>query len=190
MFQELLEAELAPYGTLSKDQLEALEEHYNLLSGWNKKLNLTRITRLEDVVRLHYCESLFLARALPAIPLRIVDVGSGAGFPGVPVAVYRPDCTVDLVESHQRKAVFLTEACRHLQNVRVLARRAESCDKEYDWLISRAVRPEQVVSLGLASNVALLMGAEDALGLEAAREEIPWGKNRVLAMFHVKHAKI
>src|SRR6266404_3596684 len=140
MFRELLAAEFAPYGSLSEDQLAQLERHYKLLVHWNQTINLTRIRKLEEVVRFHYCESLFLARALPLGPLRIVDVGSGGGFPGIPVAIFRPDCTVDLVESHQRKAVFLQEAARELPNVRVIAKRAEACEGRYDWMLARAVR--------------------------------------------------
>ena len=110
MFRELLAREFAPYGSLTPEQIDLLEAHYNLLVQWNARLNLTRIDSVEEAVRLHYCESLFVGTRLPAGPLRIVDVGSGAGFPGIPIAILRPECTVTLVESHQRKGVFLREA--------------------------------------------------------------------------------
>ncbi len=190
MFRELLASEFALYGRLSTVQLDQLEQHYDLLVRWNKRINLTRIIVLEDVVRLHYCESLFLAKALPPTPLRIVDVGSGAGFPGIPVAVLRPDCSIDLVESHQRKAVFLREASRSFSNVRVVPQRAETLDPRYDWVIARAVRPADVVASGLAANMALLLGDEDAGGFSANVKSIPWGINRKLVMFHVEHDKI
>lgn len=190
MFRELLATEYAPYGVLSEEQLIRLEEHYSLLTLWNKRMNLTRIGHLDEIVKLHYCESLFLGRALPGHRLRIVDVGSGAGFPGIPVAILRPDCSVDLVESHQRKAVFLREASRHLSNARVLAFRAEACEPTYDWMIARAVRPSDVVALKLADNNALLVGAKDAAGLPGSSVPIPWGHDRVLAMFHVERDKI
>jgi 16S rRNA (guanine527-N7)-methyltransferase len=191
MFRELLAKEFEPYGPLSGEQLERLEEHYKLLSLWNKRINLTRIESLEDAVRFHYCESLFLAKSLPSGSLRVVDVGSGAGFPGIPVAVFRPDCQVDLVESHQRKAVFLREASRGLSNVKVLAMRAENCASGYDWMIARAVQPNQVLSLGLAPAAALLLGSNEPALTSAARvEKLPWGRNRVLGLFHVEHDKI
>ena len=174
-FKLLLELEFSPYGTLSGDQLTLLEQHYQLLLRWNQKINLTRINSLRDAVRYHYCESLYLAQYLPKRPLRIIDIGSGAGFPGIPVAVYRPDCEVDLVESHQRKAVFLREAVRNLPNVRILAMRAEQLAGGYDWMISRAVRPENVLKLNLAPNVAVL-------GIEG--DKLPWGETR--ALFHVE----
>lgn len=170
-FKSLLELEFSSYGALTPQQLTLLEEHYRLLLRWNQKINLTRITGLRDAVRYHYCESLYLAKRLPAGPLRIVDIGSGAGFPGIPVAIYRPECNVDLVESHQRKAVFLREAARKLTNVRVLAQRAESVTDSYDWTISRAVRPDEVLKLELAPHIAVL-------GIEG--ENLPWGENRAL----------
>jgi 16S rRNA (guanine527-N7)-methyltransferase len=170
-FKSLLTLEFAPYGALDSQQLTLLEEHYCLLLRWNQKINLTRVTSLQDAVRYHYCESLYLATRLPEGTLRIVDIGSGAGFPGIPVAIYRPECTVDLVESHQRKAVFLREAARKLANVRVLAQRAEAVAGSYDWTISRAVRPEDVLKLNLSPHVAVL-------GVEG--ENLPWGDKRAL----------
>jgi len=174
-FKSLLELEFSPYGNLTGDQLTLLERHYQLLLRWNQKMNLTRITSLGDAVRYHYCESLYLAQSLPEGVLRIVDIGSGAGFPGIPVAIYRPDCEVHLVESHQRKAVFLSEATRNLPNTRVLAVRSEDITESYDWMISRAVRPEDVLKLNLAPNVSVL-------GTEG--ETLPWGDAR--ALFHVE----
>src|SRR5271167_1086624 len=160
MFKELLAAEFAPYGTLAETQLDELERHYISLTRWNERLNLTRICELGDSVRFHYCESLFLAQSLPPGAQRIVDIGSGAGFPGIPVAVFRPDCSVTLVESHQRKAVFLREAARDLPNVKVIAKRAEEVQGRFDWLISRAVAPADVIGLSLSGNMALLIGEE------------------------------
>jgi 16S rRNA (guanine527-N7)-methyltransferase len=174
-FKSLLGSEFSPYGALTSDQLILLERHYQLLLRWNQKMNLTRITGIVDAVRYHYCESLYLAQSLPKRSLRIVDIGSGAGFPGIPVAVYRPDCEVHLVESHQRKAVFLDEATRNLPNTGVLAIRAEEVTGNYDWLISRAVRPEDVLKLKLAPSVSVL-------GTEGTK--LPWGDSR--ALFHVE----
>jgi 16S rRNA (guanine527-N7)-methyltransferase len=170
-FKSLLASEFSPYGALSSVQLTRLEEHYRLLLRWNQKINLTRITSLQEAVRYHYCESLYLATRLPEGPLRIVDIGSGGGFPGIPVAIYRPESTVDLVESHQRKAVFLHEAVRGLTNIRVLAQRAEEVNDSYDCMISRAVRPADVLKLNLAPHVAVL-------GVEG--ESLPWGEKRAL----------
>ncbi len=180
-FQRLLAAEFAPYGKLNESQLTALEAHYELLLRWNRKINLTRIVELQEAVRLHYCESLYLATLLPPVPLLIADVGSGGGFPGVPVAVLRPDCSVTLIESHQRKAAFLREI-RGLQNVQVYAGRAEECSVGFDWLVARAVRPSEVLALGLAPRAALLISKSDAASLGAKLYSIPWGQDRVAAI--------
>jgi hypothetical protein len=89
-----------------------------------------------------------------------------------------------LVESHQRKAVFLREVSRDLKNVRVEARRAEDVVESFDWVISRAVAPVDVLKLDLAPRVALLIGAADAVNLGGEIEPIPWGDQRVV--FHVE----
>jgi 16S rRNA (guanine527-N7)-methyltransferase len=185
MFRELLVREFAPYGSLTLSQIDALEAHYKLLTRWNARLNLTRIESVEDAVRLHYCESLFVGTRLPTGALRVVDVGSGAGFPGIPIAILRPECTLTLVESHQRKGVFLREATRNLKNVCVVTDRAENLSADYDWLVSRAVSPKDLLKLKLANNLALLVGGEDVPGCDR-REPVPWGTGRYL-VFHVKH---
>ena len=186
MFKHLLAEEFAPYGVLSELQLSQLEAHYDSIIRWNARLNLTRIRDLEDSIRFHYCESLFLARFIPTGSYRIVDIGSGAGFPGIPVAILRPECEVSLVESHQRKAVFLRECSRSLLNVRVISQRAEEVRDTFDWLVARAVTPSDVLKLRLSNNVALLVGANDALNLAGDTAPMPWGDRRVL--FHVERA--
>jgi 16S rRNA (guanine(527)-N(7))-methyltransferase RsmG len=183
MFQELL-AEEFDRGHLSSEKLSLLEEHYNLMLRWNQRLNLTRILHLEDAIRLHYCESLFLGTLLPAGELSIADVGSGAGFPGIPLAILRPECMLTLIESHQRKAVFLREASRKLQNVSVIAQRAEDVKEHFDWSVSRAVSPKEIIGLSLSGNIALLIGQKDAGKLKDPWKivPVPWGKARVAAI--------
>lgn len=178
-FRGLLAATFAPYQVLSEIQLDILESHYALLCKWNKKINLCRIRDLREAVELHYCESLYLGRFLPVGLLHIADVGSGAGFPGFPIAVLRMDCKVDLVESDQRKAAFLREARSNLANLRVLAGRAEDCTERYDWVVSRAVRPDIVRGLPLAPNYAFLSSEPSSI-------KTPWGDSRFIQTFHVK----
>jgi 16S rRNA (guanine(527)-N(7))-methyltransferase RsmG len=181
MFRELLYREFSGFAALSTEQLDLLEEHDRLLRMWNKKLNLTRIHDFSEAVRLHYCESLFLGLALPAGPLTVADIGSGPGFPGIPVSILRPDLNVTLIESDLRKAVFLREAARRLPNVRVLGIRSEACTEVFDWLISRAVSAREILRLPLAPNFALLTGAASApAGAEIIKS--PWGRNRVIAL--------
>lgn len=185
MFRELLVREFAPYGSLSAEQVDALEAHYKLLLHWNARLNLTRIESVEDAVRLHYCESLFVGTELPVGPIRIVDVGSGAGFPGIPIAILRPECSITLVDSHQRKGVFLREASRSLENVAVVTDRAENLQTDFDWVVSRAVSLNEVLKLKLANNFAALVGTDDISKFDSERV-VPWGAGRYL-VFHVKH---
>ena len=151
MFRDLLRDRLRGIAEVTDEQAEALESHCNLLVRWNRTLNLTAIRDLNEVIERHYCESIFLAARLPAGRLTIIDVGSGAGFPGLPVAVYRPDCFVTLIESHQRKAVFLKEAARPMSNVRVVTGRAEQVREEFDLAVSRAVSYHALVDKPKAS---------------------------------------
>ena len=190
MFADALTGKLAGIIELDTSQIEALEAHYELLCRWNRAVNLTTVTDLDAAVERHYCESLFLAAQLPPGALRVADIGSGAGFPGFPVAVLRPDCSVTLIESHQRKAVFLREATRNLSNVRVLAMRAEEVGEQFDWAVSRAVSYEGLAPIlkKLAANVDLLMGAEappEHMGFAWSNAvPLPWGKQRFLRTGH------
>lgn len=180
-FRELLHREFFPYADLSSFQLDQLEQHYELLLRWNKRLNLTRITNLEDVTRFHYCESLFVGTVLPPGPLKVCDVGSGAGFPGLPLAVFRPDLKVTLLESDVRKSVFLREASRNLNNIEVTAMRLRDLEKHFDWIVSRAVSLQDVLQPGSADNFALLAATSSIpSGYEVLR--LPWGHDRVLAV--------
>lgn len=171
LLTERLHGVLAP----TERQLEQMEAHFQLLLRWNEKLNLTRITDLPEAVTRHYAESAFLATHLPGVAgLRIADIGSGGGFPGVPLAILRPDARVDLVESRTRKAAFLREATADLGNCRVLAQRAEELAGPYDWLVSRAVTPRDVLALRISPCVALLVGPEAAESLTERRIQLPW----------------
>ncbi len=155
-------------------------------------MNLTSVEDGAELAQFHYAESLALARALPDAALSIVDIGSGAGFPGIPVAIVRPDCRVTLVESNKRKAVFLREAARGLANVEVLAERAEKISGPYDYAVSRAVRPQFVMKLSLAEDFAFLLSETEFKTLPAPRHvlKLAGTKNRIIAMFHVEHDRI
>ena len=186
MFADLLRSKLAGIVELSVEQVRALESHYELLLRWNQVLNLTAIESMEEVVERHYCESLFLAAHLPVNALTVADIGSGAGFPGIPVAVFRPDCSVTLVESHRRKAVFLREATRKLPNIRVVPNRAEDLSEHFGCAISRAVSYEDLIPVlkNITQSAHLLTGADappQKMGF--VWEEpipLPWGRNRFL----------
>lgn len=190
-FADLLAHYLRDLCKLSQPQIQQLRRHYDLLQLWNRKLNLTSLQTPEEVVVRHYCESLALGAQLPRGPATVVDLGSGAGFPGYPVAVLRPDCSVTLVESNGRKCVFLREARRGLNNVQVTEKRAEDLGESFDWLISRAVRWRAVLALvpRLAAHVGLLVGQSDADEMSRVRGInwlpplcLPWGDRRVILL--------
>ena len=194
-FEDLLRAELAAAGErgfplveLSGDQVSALSAHYERLARWNARMNLTAIRTMREAVRLHYCECLvFAAWMNAAAGAGILDVGSGAGFPGFVMAVLRRDWNLTLLESHARKSVFLQEAVRGLANARVMGKRVESVEGTWDWLVSRAVRVGDVMDQvpRLAVRVGLLIGEEDSRLLLAERRlewgvplRLPWGDHR------------
>jgi len=197
-FTEVLERELQRWLRLSADQVSKLYTHYQFLERWNEKISLTSLEPGVELVVRHYCESLFLGAHLPAEhPAKIADVGSGAGFPGVPIAVLRADWAVTLVESVTRKAVFLRESTRHLGNITVRAQRAQEIEGGFDWVVSRAVNPREVLSNipHLAPRVGLLIGEQSFSDLKntpgiawAEPLRLPWGDRRlcVLGSFHVE----
>ncbi len=180
MFAELLAERVA----VSPKQVRLLENHYELLLRWNKVINLTAVHNLAEAVERHYCESLFLGTHLPGGTFPIADIGSGAGFPGIPVAVLRPECQVALIESDRRKAAFLREATRDYPNVRIIRERAECVTEEFEWALSRAVNLKEVAGVErLARHLAYLGGEErpDVRGISwRAALRLPWGQHRLL----------
>ena len=174
----------APWAALSDAQIHALWQHYQLLSRWNARINLTRVIELEEAVRFHYAESLYVAGLVPPAATTLADLGSGAGFPGFVIAVARPELRVALVESDQRKAAFLREASDLAPNVRVLAKRSREVEGRFDVVVSRAVRAEEVLELaGRSARWVVLVGTEPAgRGMSEWRWEtraLPDGKGLV-----------
>jgi 16S rRNA (guanine527-N7)-methyltransferase len=140
-WQELLQPYLdAP---LSDSLRTSLETYLELLLRWNARMNLTAIRTPERVIQRHFGESLFLARHLSPDARTLLDHGSGAGFPGLPIALARPEIAVTLAESHSRKAAFLREAVRALElsNATVHGGRTESLppDHQFEAVTLRAV---------------------------------------------------
>jgi 16S rRNA (guanine527-N7)-methyltransferase len=192
VFRELLLRRAGSFCELSPEQVEQLEQHYQLMVRWNKVINLTRIEDVREVVDRHYGESLFLGANLPPGRLKVADIGSGAGFPGLPIAVLRPELHVSLIESHQRKAVFLKEAARGISNISVISRRAEDISASFDWVVSRAVSWDSVRKVGmkLAPNIAFLGSTPVKQGLEdrpVRALPIPWDVRHEI-VFHAEQA--
>ena len=189
-FQSLLSRLTAAFVTLEEHQLRALFRHFELLRAWNRVMNLTKVDSLEEAVERHYAESLFLASRLPSTVKRIADIGSGAGFPGFPVAVAFPECEVVLVESDQRKAAFLRESRDSAPNVKVMAIRAQAVPVGFDMVLARAVKPSEVVKVArrISGSVALLISEEDAATLSlpgAVSVPLPFRRGGVLYLADV-----
>lgn len=104
---------------LSAEQLKLLGRHVDLLIKWNKSINLTAITEPEEIAEKHVLDSLAVVPVVPSGSL--LDAGTGAGFPGIPVAIARPDMDVALVDSVQKKVAFLKSALAELRLPRVKA---------------------------------------------------------------------
>jgi 16S rRNA (guanine527-N7)-methyltransferase len=167
----LLEPFLATGPGLSSGQLASISMYIDILIRWNRRINLTAIRGAEEVVTRHFGESLFAAAALfpdPAAPIPVVDVGSGAGFPGLPLRIWAPKIRLSLIEANQKKATFLREVCRALAftDVDVLAVRAETVQPREAGLVTlRAVEHfERILEVSSelvrpGGRLALLIGA-------------------------------
>jgi 16S rRNA (guanine527-N7)-methyltransferase len=125
---------------LDPETADRFEAYLHLLLRWNSRTNLTAVRDEDGILRRHFLESIACARALPAGISTLLDFGSGAGFPGLPIALCRPEIAVTLAESQGKKAAFLREAVRTLGiTVEVHAARAESLAKVFDCVTLRAV---------------------------------------------------
>src|SRR5579863_5638590 len=96
-------------------QIVYIQQYMRLLLTWNDKINLTAIRDPLEILHRHFCECMFAATAVPVENGRLADVGSGAGFPGIPLKIIRPDLQVFLVESNMKKATFLAEVLRNIE---------------------------------------------------------------------------
>jgi 16S rRNA (guanine527-N7)-methyltransferase len=175
---------LEPFISLDEPRLRAISTYIDLLLKWNARINLTAIREPIEIVQRHFGESLFAAKSLldQKLPHTAIDLGSGAGFPGVPFALLAPDVQVTLIESQQKKATFLKELVRALglTNVKVFAGRAEGYSGTADLVMLRAVEKfEQALRMAVrltneGGRVALMIGSGQ---VEAARKlavEVIW----------------
>jgi len=168
---------LAPFvlpEELDETLLECVRTHLGLLLRWNERVNLTSVREPEAIVRRHFGESLFAARQL--LPRdssqSVCDLGSGAGFPGLPMKYWAPAASLTLIEAHGKKATFLREVCRalpQLAGVNVVSTRAEELTGHQAELVTlRAVEHFEdalAAALGLVAprgRLALLIGEGQA----------------------------
>ena len=129
---------------LSEWQVTCIQQYIVILRHWNEKVNLTAIRDPLEILYRHFCESMFAAVAVPVENGRLADIGSGAGFPGIPLKILRPELELFLVESNIKKGTFLAEVIRELGlgNTHVLIDRYEELGEELaplDFVCSRAL---------------------------------------------------
>jgi 16S rRNA (guanine527-N7)-methyltransferase len=209
---------------LSPTQLQSISTHIDLLLRWNARINLTAIRDPEEIVTRHFGESLFAARHLfpgenreghglsrasmrsptkgaSAPEVSVADIGSGAGFPGIPIKLWAPDISLTLIDSSHKKSAFLREVIRALTltDVNILTARAETLTgTTFNVITLRAVErfdailPTTAALLASDGRLALLIGTSQ---LEHARAclpsfswsepmPIPLARSRVLAIGH------
>jgi 16S rRNA (guanine527-N7)-methyltransferase len=172
---------LRPYLShpLSPEQVNQLQLYLDLLLKWNTKINLTAIRNRDDIVRRHFGESLFAGEQLNLDhATALIDFGSGAGFPGLPMKILAPQLKTTLIESQGKKVAFLREAVHALalKHVMVHAGRAEESKLQASIVTMRAVEKfdsairvaETLVVAG--GKLALLIGAAQA---DAASKTLP-----------------
>jgi 16S rRNA (guanine527-N7)-methyltransferase len=125
---------------LQPAEYKALDSYMALLLRWNARMNLSAIRDENAILSRHFVESIACARALPPGIATLLDFGSGAGFPGIPIAICCPEIVVTLAESQGKKAAFLQEAARVLGlAVAIYSARAETLQASFDCVTLRAV---------------------------------------------------
>ena len=207
---------------LSLTELNDISTYIDILLRWNSRINLTAIRDPEEIVTRHFGESVFVARQLfptgahagtaalirsaeqsPAP--RVADIGSGAGFPEVPIKLWAPNIALTLIESNHKKATFLREVARSLTltNVNILNVRAEEVAQRFDLVTLRAVErfadtlPDAARLLAPAARLALLITAPQIKTARSILQNVGWdtplpipgSKSRVLLVGRVEPGK-
>jgi 16S rRNA (guanine527-N7)-methyltransferase len=190
-------APFIPAAELDDPLITAIQTHLDLLLRWNQHMNLTAVRSPEEMVSRHFCESLFAAHHLfpRDSTLDVFDLGSGAGFPGLPMKYWAPKLQLTLIEGHGKKATFLREVTRalHLEGCTVLNARAEAISQRANLVTMRAVEKfdQALVSASklLSSNgqLAILIGEsqhERAISLlppgQVTSTPLPSSEQRIL----------
>lgn len=188
------------------EQNKQLIRYLSLLLRWNARTNLTAVRDPDQILERHFLESIACAQFLPASIATLLDYGSGAGFPGLAIAICRPEITVTLAESQNKKAAFLREAVRVTGvTARVHTGRAETLAEKFDCVTLRAVdRMEEAVESAselVAPNgwLALLTTYTEYPAVRIAAgpsfswsdpQLLPGGDQRILALGRLSNASL
>jgi 16S rRNA (guanine527-N7)-methyltransferase len=176
----------APYlgdHRLSPDQLEKVRAYLDLLLRWNQRMNLTAVREPSEILSRHFGESFFLANLVGAdSSADVIDVGSGAGFPGIPIKIFAPHLQVTLIEANNKKATFLKEVIRAftLTGINVFSGRAQQYMGHAGLVTMRAVEkfeqalPATARLVRPPGQLALLIGAAQAENARAMLAGFQW----------------
>lgn len=169
---------------LTEDIYEKLDIYAEFLIEYNKNVNLTAITEPSEILIKHFVDSILLSKYVE-IPLNslLIDVGSGAGFPSIPLKIYRPDLNITLLDSLNKRITFLTMLCGKLNiNAEFIHGRAEDISRKevyrekFDFACARAV-----ANMSLLSELCIPFVKQDGIfvALKGPNENISLGKNAV-----------
>lgn len=167
---------IAPFGVhLSEEQISGVRAYVQQLLKWNRLMSLTAVTDPIEIVSRHFGESFFAASLIPVENCRLADVGTGAGFPGLPLKILHPELQLTLIESNKKKSAFLAEIVRTLKlsHVEILTSRFEEVHPGdgYDFITARAVGgfPNILewakMALTRRGHILLWVGGEDLAGI-------------------------
>lgn len=132
---------------INSEQLSSFKKYADLLILWNEKMNLTAITEKKEIAIKHFIDSISVLKSCsPPKNAKLIDIGTGAGFPGIPLKIMRPDIKLCLLNSLNKRLIFLDEVCKELEiKAELIHARAEECGQksqyreQFDTVISRAV---------------------------------------------------
>lgn len=194
-----IRAALESFDLTVSDQLcGQIQVYVELLLRWNRRISLTAINSPEEIVKTHFAESLLATKAFGEMRGRLADVGTGAGFPGLPLRMYVPDLRLTLIEPNAKKCAFLAEVARTLEltNIEIIQRRYEDVrtpDPPFDFVTARALGQFQEfldwaeTVLAPQGNVMVWTGPDGKLELERKKSwkwrpqyVIPGTKHRLI----------
>ena len=162
---------------ITEEQLNKLELFYDLLIKWNDLINLTRITKKEDVYLKHFYDSLTLTKVVNLNNINtLCDVGTGAGFPGIVLKILYPNLKITLIDSLQKRVNYLNEIIKELKldNIKAIHIRGEDYHEKFDLVTSRAVANiEKLVNytMHLVDKKGLFIAMKGDISKELTEEE-------------------
>lgn len=200
--------------SITQEQLQAFEHYYNKLTDWNEnRCNLTAITDLQGVAQKHFCDSILPMALIPS-GARCIDIGTGAGFPGIPLKIMRPDIELVMIDSLQKRIDFLNELTSELSiSASAIHARAEdaaydpSLRAQFDIALTRAVSQTNILlewttpflkiggkslmykGASAASELSVCNNALKTLNLSARIEtfDVSWGERVIICATKLAH---